>query len=104
MPVVAFGDGPSGSDDDNSYGGQERSAESDVDDVLTQEPDDLGSGGGFHPAAAEDEELNESQRNAVFAEVGAVRVVAGPGSGKTRVLTRRIAHLVRAEAVIMPNV
>lgn len=72
---------------------------SDVDDVLTQESDDLGAG--LHPAAAEDEELNESQRNAVFAEVGAVRVVAGPGSGKTRVLTRRIAHLVRAETAIM---
>lgn len=50
--------------------------------------------------SALDDELNESQRQAVCAEVGPVRVVAGPGSGKTRVLTRRIAHLV-SEMVLL---
>ncbi|KAL4420828.1 hypothetical protein ABPG75_010484 [Micractinium tetrahymenae] len=41
-------------------------------------------------------QLSEEQLAAVTAPLGTVRVVAGPGSGKTRVLTSRIAHLIRA--------
>ncbi len=47
--------------------------------------------------------LNERQQEAVDTIYGAVMVIAGPGTGKTEVLSMRIAALLRSEAQVQPQ-
>jgi DNA helicase-2/ATP-dependent DNA helicase PcrA len=50
------------------------------------------------------DDLNKPQREAVAASLGHARILAGAGSGKTRVLVHRIAWLIQAEALSTGNI
>lgn len=49
-------------------------------------------------------ELNERQKEAVMSTEGYVRVVAGPGSGKTKTLTARYIYLVKELGINPSNI
>jgi uncharacterized protein (TIGR00375 family) len=48
--------------------------------------------------------LNSEQRRAVNHPGGPLLIIAGPGTGKTRTLTHRIAHLIREKGVLPQHV
>ena len=48
--------------------------------------------------------MNENQLKAILKTQGAVMVIAGAGSGKTRVLTNRIAYLIAKKNVLESNI
>jgi DNA helicase-2/ATP-dependent DNA helicase PcrA len=48
--------------------------------------------------------LNERQREAVLHKDGPIMILAGAGSGKTKVLTTRVAHLMSAHGVDAFNI
>ncbi len=50
------------------------------------------------------DELNEPQREAVLHKDGPIMIIAGAGSGKTKVLTTRITHLMAAHEVDAFNI
>ena len=49
-------------------------------------------------------ELNEKQKEAVIHNTGPILVVAGPGTGKTKVITHRIAFLIRHHGIKPENI
>ena len=50
------------------------------------------------------ESLNENQKKAVLSNAKHLRIIAGAGSGKTRVLTMHIVHLIEDEDVFPQHI
>src|SRR5690349_24056086 len=47
--------------------------------------------------------LNDGQRQAVDQIEGPVMVIAGPGTGKTQILSARIGKILLSDAGVLPN-
>ena len=45
-------------------------------------------------------QLNEAQRRAITHRQGPLLVIAGAGTGKTRVITERVRHLLESDAAL----
>ena len=50
------------------------------------------------------ERLNAAQRRAVDTIYGPVLVIAGPGTGKTQLLSARVAHILRSIDTLPQNI
>ena len=50
------------------------------------------------------ENLNKEQKEAVLSTEGPNLIVAGAGSGKTRVLTTRLIHIINQKSMAQPNI
>ncbi|MBT8357328.1 MAG: UvrD-helicase domain-containing protein, partial [Deltaproteobacteria bacterium] len=48
--------------------------------------------------------LNKDQQKAVLHQTGPLMIIAGPGTGKTRTLTHRIAHLIKEKKALSENI
>ena len=49
------------------------------------------------------EKLNKEQKSAVLSTEGPNLIVAGAGSGKTRVLTTRLIHIINQKSMVQSN-
>ncbi|MBF0713294.1 UvrD-helicase domain-containing protein, partial [Gemella sp. GH3] len=50
------------------------------------------------------ENMNDNQKEAILTTDGPVMIIAGAGSGKTRVLTHRIAYLISERNIYENNI
>jgi DNA helicase-2/ATP-dependent DNA helicase PcrA len=60
-------------------------------------PSRIPDSSGLDGVKAFSEDLNPAQRRAVLHDKGPLLIIAGAGTGKTKVITRRIAHLISSK-------